>query len=98
MDRVNLNSTPEVVDDQEMSTTLDPLQTSTASMLERVGLAFSRAYGHFSVMMDPSFNIVWASDTLEPIFGWSDAVGRNVIDLVHPDDVELALAGVEYHA
>jgi len=76
---------------------LDP-PSPDSKMLERVGRSFSRAYGHFSVMMDPSFTIIWASDTLEPIFGWSDAVGRNVINLVHPDDVELALAGVEYHA
>lgn len=69
-----------------------------ADALLRVATAVSRAYGHFSILMDDQFRILWGSETLAGIFGWTDHVGRNVVELVHPDDLELVLAGIDYHS
>lgn len=67
-------------------------------MATRIAAAFSRAYGHFAVLLDADFTVVWGSATLRPIFGWTDPVGRNVVELVHPEDLELVLAGIAYHS
>ncbi|MFN8052195.1 MAG: diguanylate cyclase [Acidimicrobiales bacterium] len=71
---------------------------ATSSLLERVGLATSRAYGHFSVLLHPDFSVMWGSETLGSIFGWADPVGRNIVELIHPDDLELVLAAMDYHS
>ena len=65
--------------------------------LLRLGRAVSRANGHFSVMIDQDFNIEWASETAYIIFGWSSLVGRNMTELIHPDDFELAARSIEFH-
>lgn len=66
-------------------------------VLTRVGLAFSRAYGHFALLLDRDFRIEWGSETVEKIFGWQDAVGRNAVDLVHSDDLGIVLEAMAYH-
>lgn len=71
---------------------------STTDALVRLATAVSRAYGHFSLLLDDQFRVVWASETVATIFGWKDPIGRNVVDLVHPDDLELVVAGIDYHA
>jgi len=64
----------------------------------RVAAAISRAYGHFTLLLDDRFRVVWASETVQGIFGWHDPIGRDVVELVHPDDLELVLAGISYHS
>ena len=71
---------------------------SPVDALVRVASAMSNAYGHFSVLLEEGFNVLWASNTTATIFGWTDPVGRNAVDLVHGDDLELVLAGMAYHA
>ncbi|CAB4888686.1 unannotated protein [freshwater metagenome] len=67
------------------------------TQLLRLGRAVSRANGHFSVMIDQDFTIEWASETSYLIFGWSTLVGRNMTELIHPDDFELAARSIEFH-
>lgn len=73
----------------------DPASTDA---LVRLATAVSRSYGHFSLLLDAEFRVIWGSETLSRIFGWTDVIGRNVVDLVHPEDLELVLAGIDYHS
>lgn len=73
----------------------DPVGTDA---LVRLATAVSRSYGHFTLLLDDEFRVIWGSETLSRIFGWTDVVGRNVVDLVHPEDLELVLAGIDYHS
>ncbi|HNI35385.1 MAG TPA: GGDEF domain-containing protein, partial [Microthrixaceae bacterium] len=75
-----------------------PLSASAPVPPDRLVAAFSRAYGHFSVLLDASFNVLWGSETLTPVFGWTDVVGRNIVELIHPDDLDLVLGGIVYHS
>jgi len=65
---------------------------------ERIVKAFSRMYGHFAAVMDAEFNVLWASETVHPILGVDFPVGRNVLDVLHPDDMALALEAIPYHS
>ena len=47
--------------------------------------------GQFSLLLDDNFDIIWHSDSLTAILGWSDVLGRNGTEFVHPDDLELVL-------
>lgn len=51
----------------------------------------SRKEGEFTLLLDEQFDIIWHSDSLTAILGWSDVRGRNGTEFVHPDDVELVL-------
>lgn len=66
-------------------------------LLVRVARAVSRSNGHFAVLVDGGLTVKWASETVASVLGWPDVVGRNVIGLIHPDDVELALLGIMHH-
>lgn len=57
----------------------------------RVARSLSRKSGEINLLLDDQFEIVWASDTVASILGWTDAVGRNAVEFVHPDDVSLVL-------
>jgi diguanylate cyclase (GGDEF)-like protein len=57
----------------------------------RVARSFSRKAGEINLLLDDRFDIIWHSDTVASILGWTDAVGRNAVDFVHPDDVSLVL-------
>ncbi|CAB4797685.1 MAG: diguanylate cyclase [Actinobacteria bacterium] len=76
----------------------DRSEAESEEQLLRLGRAVSRANGHFSVMIDRNFQIEWASETSYLIFGWSTLVGRNMTDLIHPEDFELAAQSIEFHA
>lgn len=51
----------------------------------------SRREGEFTLLLNEQFDILWHSQTVKPILGWDDVRGRNGIEFVHPDDLELAL-------
>jgi len=51
----------------------------------------SKKEGQFSLLLDENFDIVWQSASLTAILGFGDICGRNCIEFVHPDDLELAL-------
>jgi diguanylate cyclase (GGDEF)-like protein len=53
--------------------------------------SISRKEGEFSLLLDEQFDILWHSDSLAPILGWTDVIGRNGTEFVHPDDLELVL-------
>jgi diguanylate cyclase (GGDEF)-like protein len=72
-------------------------EAESEEQLLRLGRAVSRANGHFSVMIDRNFQIEWASETAYLIFGWPTLVGRNMTELVHPEDFELAAQSIEFH-
>ena len=57
----------------------------------RVVRSLSRKSGEINLLLDDRFEIVWHSDTVAPILGWRDVVGRNAVEFVHPDDVSLVL-------
>lgn len=66
-------------------------------MLLRVARALSRANGYFTVLVDAGLTVKWASETTEAVLGWPDVVGANVLGMIHPDDVDLALRGILHH-
>ncbi|MCU1399313.1 MAG: diguanylate cyclase [Acidimicrobiales bacterium] len=51
----------------------------------------SRREGHYTLLLDEQFNIIWHCDSLSPMLGFDDLVGHNAADYVHPDDLELVL-------
>ena len=67
-------------------------------MCERVALGLSRSTGHFALMLAEDFTIEWASDTAYALFGHDDCVGRNALEYLHPDDIGIALEGLEHHS
>ena len=76
----------------------DPRRGDRPADLEARALAaLSRAHGHFAVLVDGDLAILWASGTVEAMLGHRDVIGRNVLDLVHPDDVALAGNGLLHH-
>ena len=64
--------------------------TSTISA-ERATRAMSKKEGQYSLLLDENFNIIWQSDSMTAILGFGDICGRNCIEFVHPDDLDLAL-------
>jgi diguanylate cyclase (GGDEF)-like protein len=58
---------------------------------DRVVRALSARSGGVALLLDPTFTVAWASDSVVSILGHRDVVGRNAADLVHPDDVGLVL-------
>ena len=51
----------------------------------------SRKEGEFTLLLDESFDILWHSESLGPLLGWGDVMGRNGTEFVHPDDLGLVL-------
>jgi diguanylate cyclase (GGDEF)-like protein/PAS domain S-box-containing protein len=51
-----------------------------------------------TLVIAPDGTIAWASPGLETLTGYSptDVVGRNALDFLHPDDLELALDVLDY--
>ena len=64
--------------------------TSTISV-ERATRAMSKKEGQYSLLLDENFNIIWQSESMTAILGFGDICGRNCIEFVHPDDLDLAL-------
>jgi diguanylate cyclase (GGDEF)-like protein len=53
--------------------------------------SLNRQEGQYALLLDEAFDIVWHSESLTGVLGFDDLRGRNGIDFVHPDDLELAL-------
>lgn len=53
--------------------------------------SISQKRGQFSLLLDESFDIIWHSESLTATLGWTDVLGRNSTEFVHPDDLELVL-------
>ena len=53
--------------------------------------SISQKRGQFSLLLDESFDIIWHSESLSATLGWTDVVGRNATEFVHPEDLELVL-------
>ena len=59
---------------------------------QRALVSLSRREGEFSLLLDEQFEILWHSRSLSAILGFEDLRGRNGIEFVHPDDLELTLS------
>ena len=59
---------------------------------QRALVSLSRREGEFSLLLDEQFEILWHSRSLSEILGFEDLRGRNGIEFVHPDDLELTLS------
>jgi PAS domain S-box-containing protein len=53
--------------------------------------SMSRKEGEFTLLLDEEFDILWHSESLSRILGWSDLRGHNGTEFVHPEDLELVL-------
>lgn len=67
-------------------------------MLRAVNNAADRAFksmsmqeGQFTLLLDENFDIIWHSDSLTWMLGWTDVRGRNGTEFVHEDDLALVL-------
>jgi diguanylate cyclase (GGDEF)-like protein len=58
-------------------------------MEQRAQLAFDRQWLRASLMVDRDLQVVWASESVVPVLGWSaeQLVGHNALEFVHPDDL-----------
>ena len=59
--------------------------------------ALELASGQFAVLIDADLRVSWQSDTV-PAFLGRDVVGLTALDMLHPDDLELAASGMEHLA
>jgi diguanylate cyclase (GGDEF)-like protein len=53
--------------------------------------SMSTKEGQFTLLLDENFDILWHSESLTSMLGWTDLRGRNGTEFVHPDDLELVL-------
>ncbi len=51
----------------------------------------SRREGQFTLLLNDRFDIIWHSESMTALLGFSDLCGHNATEYVHPDDLELVL-------
>ena len=61
----------------------DPAARGFASMC--------RAEGEFSLLLDEQFEILWHTSSLTEVLGYESIVGRNGMEFIHPDDLQLVV-------
>ncbi len=66
-----------------MSDMDDPAARALASMC--------RAEGEFSLLLDEQFEILWHTSSLTAVLGYESIVGRNGMEFIHPDDLQLVV-------
>jgi hypothetical protein len=74
-----------------------PGQITVPATAVRVAAAISRAHGHFAALIDADLSVIWGSETIAEMLGVSDPVGLDVLDVVHPEDLEVATSGLSHH-
>lgn len=59
--------------------------------------AFGERFSTAVVLFDRSLDVQWASAAASTVLGWQpeDMVGRNAVDMIHPDDLETVVSVVE---
>jgi diguanylate cyclase (GGDEF)-like protein len=69
----------------------DPPEVPLA-VRQRALLAIDRMPGRITLLVDASLQILWVSSEIEVMMGWSPSalLGLSAMDVVHPDDLELA--------
>jgi hypothetical protein len=50
-----------------------------------------RAEGEFSLLLDEQFEILWHTSSLTEVLGYESIVGRNGMEFIHPDDLQLVV-------
>ena len=50
-----------------------------------------RAEGEFSLLLDEQFEILWHTSSLTAVLGYESIVGRNGMEFIHPDDLQLVV-------
>ena len=50
-----------------------------------------RAEGEFSLLLDDQFVILWHTSSLTGVLGYESIVGRNGMEFIHPDDLQLVV-------
>jgi diguanylate cyclase (GGDEF)-like protein len=58
---------------------------------DRAFTSLNRQGGHFALLLDANFDIIWQSESVTPVLGWGSIVGHNATEFVHPDDLGLVL-------
>src|SRR6266542_968684 len=53
--------------------------------------SMSRQEGHYALLLDENFDIIWHTESLTAVLGFEGVRGRNGLEFLHPDDIELAL-------
>ena len=58
--------------------------------IRRLVAGLAQGMAHVTALADESMTIVWISPSVRDLMGWStnELIGRNAVELVHPDDVE----------
>lgn len=74
-----------------------PGQTTVPATAVRVAAAISRAHGHFAALIDADLRVIWGSETIGEMLGVSDPVGLEVLDVIHPEDLEVVTTGLSHH-
>jgi diguanylate cyclase (GGDEF)-like protein len=59
---------------------------------ERAFMSMTRLQGQFSLLLDERFIIVWHCESMGRMLGWGDLRGRDALEFVHVDDLEVVLA------
>jgi diguanylate cyclase (GGDEF)-like protein len=50
-----------------------------------------RAEGQYSMLLDLGFNVVWHTPTATEMLGFDSLIGRNSIEFIHPDDLQIVV-------
>lgn len=65
--------------------------SNTAEPAARGFAAFCRADGQFSLLLDAAFDVVWHTTTLTEILGYDSIVGRNALEFIDPQDIQIVV-------
>ena len=66
-------------------------------LLNRALAALGERFSMGVILFDGRLDLIWASGATSGVVGWdvSEILGRNVLDLVHPDDIERVMPMLE---
>ena len=70
--------------------------TDVGGVRDRVLRALERGWTDVLIFTDAGMSILWASPSVADVGGWrpEDLIGRPLLDLVHPDDLERAIGAM----
>jgi diguanylate cyclase (GGDEF)-like protein len=71
------------------------IESATALLDARIARALALASGQFAVLIDADLRVSWQSETTRAYLG-QDVVGLTAMDMLHPDDLELAASGLAH--
>ena len=65
--------------------------------MDRALRALGERFSMGVILFDGRLDLIWASGATSGVVGWdvAEILGRNVLDLVHPDDIERVMPMLE---